>query len=122
MYRKEYIKYKNKYLILKEIFGGDELPLILLNFTISEDAKELFKKYMTNFDIARNQEETNTKINLIIENIREYFQIKLKEDNQQNIVELIQLNDNVINKLIMKKWIKQNYFENYLKQVRIVKN
>jgi hypothetical protein len=122
MYRKEYIKYKNKYLILKEIFGGDDLPLVLSKFTISEDAKLLFIKYMTNFDIARNQEETTTKINLIIENIKEYFQIKLKDDDQQNIVELIQLNENVINKLIMKKWIKQNYFENYLKRVRIVKN
>ena len=122
MYRKEYFRYKNKYLILKEIFGGDDLPLVLSKFTISEDAKLLFIKYMTNFDIARNQEETTTKINLIIENIKEYFQIKLKDDDQQNIVELIQLNENVINKLIMKKWIKQNYFENYLKRVRIVKN
>ena len=122
MYRKEYFRYKNKYLILKEIFGGDDLPLVLSKFTISEDAKLLFIKYMTNFDIARNQEETTTKINLIIKNIKEYFQIKLKDDDQQNIVELIQLNENVINKLIMKKWIKQNYFENYLKRVRIVKN
>jgi len=83
---------------------------------ITPGAKEEFISYINSHIKAKKHEIKCSKISNITENIDEYFQIELKEKDHKDIVQMIKKNKNVFSKPIMKKWIIENYNENYIEK------
>ena len=83
---------------------------------ITPHAKSLFIDYIKNHIIAKKHETKCSKINNIINDIDSYFDFELKEKDHKDIVAMIIKNKGVMSANIMRRWISENYNENYIKK------
>jgi len=93
--------------------GGNTIDVI-----ISFEAKKAFINYIITHSKAKERETKCSKIDNITENIEEYFKIKLKEEEYIDIINMINKDIGIFSKNIMKQWIRENYYKNYIKDIR----
>lgn len=89
---------------------------------ITPDAKREFIKYINSHEKAKEHETLCSKIPNIIENIDDYFKFELTEKDHTDVVEMIKENNGIFSKRIMRRWIKENYHENYIENNKECRN
>ena len=92
--------------------GGNNLDVI-----ISYEAKQAFINYINTHSKAKDYETKCSKIDNITENIEEYFKIKLKEEEYIDVINMINNDIGIFSESIMKQWIRENYNQNYIKNI-----
>ena len=79
-------------------------------------AKNEFINYINSHRKAKKHEIKCSGIADIITNIDDYFKIELKENDHKDVLRMIKKNRGIMSKEIMKRWIEENYYENYIEK------
>ena len=100
---------KTSSIFIISLKGGNTIDVI-----ISLESKKAFIYYINTHSKAKDYESKCSHIDNITENIEEYFKIKLKKEDYDDILEIIIKDKGIFSEGIMKRWIRKNYNENYL--------
>jgi hypothetical protein len=83
--------------------------------TITNESKQLFLEYINSHPEAAEHEKHCSGIN-DLSKVDEYFAIELLEEDHRDVLEAIRKNNNVFSTPLMKRWIAENYQENYVER------
>ena len=118
-YKQKYIKYKNKYLILKNNISGGPTANDIFNLNEIHTADDIFKLYKINqsFDFWNLSEESLDKLYLIMKNYLEKESITYNIDNILKYINILKSihkyksNEDLLKILILQKYIPVSFRE-----------
>ena|SRR5579871_2892984 len=81
---------------------------------ITPDAIDLFRSFIEKHQSIREREEKCSGIYDLPNNVYKFFEYELREKEHQDVAKMVQSNDHIINKGIMKRWIQESWFESFI--------
>ena len=98
--------------VLVYALSGSEKKIT--GFTITDDAKRVFREYIRTHPDAAKKESGCSGISDLASRIEDYFAIELTEEDHRDVLEAVRKNNGVFTAPMMERWRDENYREIYI--------